>query len=191
MGDNSLRLQARIVEFVGQFAPGGLAAFTLDRELLCELHAIAMDGEPCAGKIRTEDVQIGSAVVLFMPPRWQEVEGHLQTMFEHIASAQSAAAPSALHVAAYALWRLCWIHPFDDGNGRTARAIAYALLCVGLGRPLPGSPAVPELIALNRYPYWDALRAADRAWAAGALDVSEMEQVLDDLAEQQIASATT
>lgn len=27
---------------------------------------------------------------------------------------------SPLHLAAYALWKLNWIHPFTDGNGRTA-----------------------------------------------------------------------
>jgi Fic family protein len=31
---------------------------------------------------------------------------------------------SAVHLCAYVLWRLNWIHPFGDGNGRTARAIA-------------------------------------------------------------------
>jgi hypothetical protein len=28
-------------------------------------------------------------------------------------------------LAAYGLWRLNWIHPFVEGNGRTARAVCY------------------------------------------------------------------
>src|SRR4051794_35819408 len=36
-------------------------------------------------------------------------------------------------LAAYALWRLNWIHLFVEGNGRTARAACYYLLCVKSG----------------------------------------------------------
>ena len=41
-------------------------------------------------------------------------------------------------LAAYALWRLNWIHPFVEGNGRTARAACYYLICMKAGRLLPG-----------------------------------------------------
>jgi hypothetical protein len=29
-----------------------------------------------------------------------------------------------LHLSAYVLWRINWIHPFADGNGRTARMLS-------------------------------------------------------------------
>src|SRR3569833_2104108 len=32
---------------------------------------------------------------------------------------------SAVSLAAFSLWRINWIHPFKNGNGRTARAFAY------------------------------------------------------------------
>jgi Fic family protein len=35
---------------------------------------------------------------------------------------------SPVHLSAYALWKLNWIHPFTDGNGRTARALSYLVL---------------------------------------------------------------
>jgi hypothetical protein len=91
-----------------------------------------------------------------------------------------------LHFSAYAMWRLNWIHPFADGNGRTARALSYLVLCVGLLRLLPGEMTIPERIARNKYPYWDALGAADRAWKAGWLDVGEMEDLIQALAIQQL-----
>ena len=47
---------------------------------------------------------------------------------------------------AYALWRLNWIHPFVEGNGRTARAACYYLICMRQGRLLPGRKIVPERI---------------------------------------------
>ena len=45
---------------------------------------------------------------------------------------------------AYALWRLNWIHPFIEGNGRTARAACYYLICLRNGGLLPGIKIVPE-----------------------------------------------
>lgn len=68
---------------------------------------------------------------------------------------------SALHLASYALWRLNWIHAFTDGNGRTSRAVSYLILCVRLGYRLPGTTTIPELIAIDRDPYYAALEAAD------------------------------
>ena len=97
-------------------------------------------------------------------------------------------ARSVFRRLAYALWRLNWIHPFGDGNGRTARAICDAILCVGFGRELPGTLTIHEQISNNRYPYWDALKAADRAWKDGALDVSEMETLIAVLLERQLGA---
>jgi len=124
--------------------------------------------------------------VLFEPPPWQEVPALLSQACSY--ATQSLRDGNVLHTAAYALWRLNWIHPFGDGNGRTARAITYAILCVGFGRMLPGTPTVAESITINPYPYWDALQAADRHWKRGKLDVSEMERVLSELVERQIGS---
>jgi fido (protein-threonine AMPylation protein) len=50
------------------------------------------------------------------------------------------------------MWRINWIHPFDDGNGRTARMASYAVLCVLLGYELPGTKAIFEQIAEHKTP---------------------------------------
>ncbi|MGO9060333.1 MAG: Fic family protein [Candidatus Binataceae bacterium] len=52
-----------------------------------------------------------------------------------------------IHIAAYLMWRINWIHPFDDGNGRTSRMASYVLLCIRLGYELPGTNAIFEQIA--------------------------------------------
>jgi Fic family protein len=91
-----------------------------------------------------------------------------------------------LNVPAYALWRLNWIHPFVEGNGRTARAACYYLLCMKQGRLLPGKKVVPERIRENRGPYYGALEAADAAWDEGNLDVSEMAEYLEGLLKGQL-----
>jgi len=92
---------------------------------------------------------------------------------------------TATEMAAYGLWRLNWIHPFIEGNGRTARAICYYLLCAKSGSLLPGRKIVPERIREDRAGYVAGLRAADRAWYEGNLDFSELEAYLARLLEAQ------
>ncbi|MBV9180292.1 MAG: Fic family protein [Acidobacteria bacterium] len=64
---------------------------------------------------------------------------------------------SAFHLAAYVMWRLNWIHPFVNGNGRTTRAVSYYVLCAKLEVYIPGVTTVPELIGHNKDPYYKAL----------------------------------
>jgi Fic family protein len=92
----------------------------------------------------------------------------------------------AIHLSAYVLWRLNWIHPFDDGNGRTARALAYFLLCARLGYRLPGTKTIPELIADNKTPYYAALEAADKAFEDGDVNVGDLETLLADRLAAQL-----
>jgi Fic family protein len=89
-------------------------------------------------------------------------------------------------LAAYGLWRLNWIHPFVEGNGRTARAACYYLLCVRSGALLPGRKILPERIRENRDGYEKALEAADLAWDEGNLDFTVMEDYLAALIQAQL-----
>src|SRR6266404_436512 len=78
---------------------------------------------------------------------------------------------------------------FDDGNGRTARAASYLVLCVKLGYRLPGKKSLVDLIVGNKPPYWAALEAADAAWADnGRIDVSALEDLLENLLGAQLVS---
>lgn len=86
---------------------------------------------------------------------------------------------SPIHLSAYALWRLNWIHPFVDGNGRTSRIVSYLVICAKLGYRLPGTNTIPEQISSNKTPYYHALESADRAWANNVVDVSELEALID------------
>ncbi|BDA82626.1 hypothetical protein Sa4125_01680 [Aureimonas sp. SA4125] len=93
---------------------------------------------------------------------------------------------NALHLAAYVMWRLNWIHPFADGNGRTSRVLAFVLLCNRIGFVLPGVPTFPDLIVDHRSDYEDALDAADAAYRDGSIDVSKMETLLESLVAKQL-----
>lgn len=92
-----------------------------------------------------------------------------------------------LHLAAYLMWRLNWIHPFADGNGRTSRMVSYVVLSIRAGAVLPGTPTIPDQIVDNRNPYFEALDAADSAYRGGRIDVSRMETLLAALLAKQLA----
>jgi len=86
------------------------------------------------------------------------------------------------------MWRLNWIHPFTDGNGRTSRALSYALLNLKLGYVIPGAPSIPAQIEKDNSHYIKALEMADAAETEGNVDVSEMEKMIRSMLAKQLLS---
>jgi Fic family protein len=126
------------------------------------LHELSIkDIYPCGGKYR--DARFGMKISdsKHEPANAANVPG---LMVDFIETCNDSKTP-ALARAAYALWRFNWIHPFAGGNGRTARATSYLLLCMDAGFMLPGVPSIPTLIANNRDGYLRALRKTDAAFA--------------------------
>jgi fido (protein-threonine AMPylation protein) len=128
------------------------------------------------GRFRQEPIYVGNHV----PPHFEKVPDLMDRFFSMIHENWTIV-DHPTELAGYALWRLNWIHPFVEGNGRTARAACYYLICLKYGQLLPGRKIVPERIRENRDPYVAALRAADRAWDEGTLDVSEIAKYLEVL----------
>jgi Fic family protein len=95
----------------------------------------------------------------------------------------------SIYTAAYSLWRINAIHPWAEANGRVSRSIAYVVLCVGMGRLLPGTVTIPELIARYRYDYQDGLKAADLAFKKGKIDLYLLTEQLEKYLDVQIQSA--
>ena len=102
---------------------------------------------------------------------------------------------TAIHLASYVLWRLNWIHPFADGNGRTARATSYLVLCAKLRALLPGPKTIPEQIIARRAEYYDALEAADaidannRNIGQSANTVVKLEELMKIMLADQLVSS--
>ena len=160
--------------------------FKLTPDAIRELQAAAVNGlEVGVGEFRTTPVKIdGTAHV---PPDAARIPALVDEMCAYVNERLSPA--QAVRLAAYTMWRLNWIHPFSNGNGRTSRAVSYLVMCVLLGARLPGKRTVPELIAENKQPYYKALDAADLACKNGKVDVSVMEQILTDALKLQITEA--
>ncbi|MEW5896355.1 MAG: Fic family protein [Nanoarchaeota archaeon] len=76
------------------------------------------------GRIRFFDVKIeGSKHV---PPRSEEVKKYLLNMYKWYSANKHKLHPFELATMIHA--KITWIHPFEDGNGRTSRAIMNWIL---------------------------------------------------------------
>ncbi len=133
------------------------------------------------GRYREGPIRVGNHV----PPHFNRVPALMDAFFSVIHENWTIVDhPTAL--AAFVLWNLNYIHPFIEGNGRTARAACYYLICMKQGKILGGRKTVPELIRENRAPYIAGLQAADRAYEKGQFDVSELASYLEGLLKIQV-----
>ena len=157
--------------------------FRLRPSTIQSLHRIAIqDIYVCAGNYRTAPVEIQGTA--HQPPPWQEVPKLVEDFCDYVNDNWASSTP--IHLAAYAMWKVNWIHPFAGGNGRTSRAVSYLCLCSKLGYRLPGTLTIPEQIVSNRQPYYEALDQADAAWAERRINVSRMEDLLGNMLARQL-----
>jgi len=161
-----------------------------DEAMLCHLHhagTLFLLADP--GQYRNMEVHVTKGdEVVHTPPVWPHVKGAMQNFFRELSSVWTSG--DALDVASYALWRINWVHPFRNGNGRTARAFAYACLSLRIGAVLPGRVTVIDLIMAERDQYEAALRAADEGWKEKYVpNLTPMKELLNDLLQRQIDSA--
>jgi len=98
----------------------------LNNRLLEKVNAILTKdtGVVYGGRIRFFDVKIeGSKHV---PPPNEEVKKHLLNMYKWYSANKNQLHPFELATMIHA--KLTWIHPFEDGNGRTSRTIMNWIL---------------------------------------------------------------
>ncbi len=159
--------------------------FALRVPLILDLQREAVAGiEAQAGQVRGTAVGITKSA--HRPPPAHLVLPYLTALCDYINDNWHER--TAFYLSAYAMWRLNWIHPFTDGNGRTSRALSYAILSIRLGYVLPGAPTIPQQIELDNGHYIRALEAADSAAAKGEEDVSEMEMMMRAMLARQLLS---
>ncbi len=185
--ENGLRQFNLALQFVRSYVKDKDRPFKLRTGPILQLHKATLDGlHRLAGTYRNTPVTIvGSR---HQPPEAAFVADEVQSMCEYVND--NWAAKSAAHLAAYVLWKMNWIHPFADGNGRTARAVSYVVFSVKLDSLLPGTPTIPEQIADDKQPYYKALELADIAWASDRIDVSALETLLSNMLAVQLLNAT-
>lgn len=164
--------------------------FKLRPSAIAGLNRCAIDGlDACAGTFRPGRVVINKSS--HQPPDSHLVSELVDDLCDYVN--ENWETHSAVHLAAMVMWRLNWIHPFTEGNGRTSRAVSYLVLCAHAKVLLAGSKTVAELIVENREPYYQALEAADAVYEKeGKLSsqtVLIMEELLTGLLATQLRTA--
>ncbi len=180
---NGLRQYDAGIKFIQTALDRG--AFKLRPSLILTLHREALAGvSSYAGNYRPAGVEIRGSK--HQPPSAHLVPELVEDLCDYVNEHSKTATP--IHLASYVMWRLNWIHPFADGNGRTSRITSYVVLSIQAGYVLPGTPTIPDQIVDNRIPYFDALDAADAAYSKGGLDVSKMEELIASLLANQLTT---
>lgn len=182
---NAVEQFDRVLDLIDQHVRDG-RPFRLRPSTILSLHSIALHGvHRMAGTYRNAAVQIAGSS--HQPPREHLVPSLIEEMCDWVEDNWRAA--SAIRLCAYVMWRLNWIHPFADGNGRTSRAVAYLVLCARAGDRLPGQLTIPEQIAASKEPYYQALEKSDAAANDAQPDLQILEGLLEDRLARQLASA--
>jgi Fic family protein len=144
-------------------------AFSWDRGLIVGLHDRAMAGRfgLGAGRVRTDaPVFIVNGLTgeqVFLPPPGEEVAAFLQQAGDRMQAghAHPAIAAAWIHVAVAA------IHPFKDGNGRSARILASLAMYRGLFQR-PEFTSLEEWWGRHLDDYYDLFECLGKEFTADA-----------------------
>ena len=161
--------------------------FRLRQGILMQLHAAALEGiHVLSGTFRNGPAKIDGSK--HEPPPVFQIAEEVADLCDHVNAEWGR--QSALYLSSYVMWRVNWIQPFADGNGRTSRAASYVVLNTKLDGLLPGTPTIPDLISADKAAYYDALEAADAAWRErSVVDVSQLERLIGEMLAKQLLNA--
>jgi Fic family protein len=144
---------------------------TLSRELLIELNAmvlknLALPDNVQPGQIRRHQV----GVARYRAPRAEDCPFLLGRLFEWLNGETFRPKPGMEIVyatirAIVAHLYLAWIHPFGDGNGRTARLVEFLIL-IASGVPTPACHVLSNHYNQTRTEYYRQLDAASKSGGA-------------------------
>ena len=152
---------------------------------VCYLHALCMNILiPNAGDYKTRQVWVGNHT----PPEADQIPRFMKEFVEELNEKWRSYDNNDgyFQIAAFALWRLNWIHPFPNGNGRTARSFSYFLMSMkaGINFPVKGGYSIRDLLQNKyRYEYVQALKEADNG------NIIPLEQLLEKLLKEQVSYA--
>ena len=167
--------------------PDKLPRISHDLIRTINLHAIAhLHPEP--GLYRTTQTYIvnqnqdGTEQIVFTPPSPEKVPTLMNQLLDTLNTDWFNMSPFL--TASMALWRINAIHPFTNGNGRTARAVCYYILCVKAGGLLTGNKNLVEILRTSphRQRYIAGLREADNG------NLANLAQLIREMVEIQLNS---
>ena len=137
----------------------------IDASFISHLHTMVVDGleregSKTPGTLRLENVSISGSA--HTPPEGMKVPELLDDLISFINTEQES--KYDLLKIAISHHRFAWIHPFDNGNGRMARLVTYAML-IKFGFPLDADGRIINptgLFCSDRNKYYEMLSDADQ-----------------------------
>ncbi len=154
---------------IAQAIVGPEATPQLSTELLCHYNRQVLEGlelkpDVVPGALRTHSVIVGS---VYRGAPAEDCRYLLDRMCQWLNQEFSVPSPAqrlpfAILKAAIAHLYLAWIHPFGDGNGRTARLLEFHIL-LEAGVPLPAAHLLSDHYNRTRGDYYRQLDAASKS----------------------------
>jgi Fic family protein len=149
------------------------------------LSGLELDEHVVPGEFRKTNVGVAN----YRAPDWQHVPALMKRMCEWLNETSFVA--SAEHPLAFGILRaimahlyIAWIHPFGDGNGRTARLIEFGML-VQAGVPTPAAHVLSNHYNRTRSQYYRELkRASDSGGDVVPFIQYSLQGFVDGLTEQ-------
>lgn len=128
-------------------------------ELIRQIHALVEHGKRAKPTPYRDGQNVireaGSNAIVYLPPEAKDVPGLMADIVKWISQAEKDGIPIPL-IAGMAHYQFVIIHPYYDGNGRTARLLATFILHRG-GYGLNGFISLEEYHARDLNGYYNAL----------------------------------
>lgn len=127
--------------------------YTLKEKDIFDVHSLVLENieSEFAGRYRNGQVRILGAN--FIPPNYVKISGLMKELVSH--ANENPEKLNQVELVAKFHHKFVWIHPFFDGNGRTARLLMNLLL-MKFGYP----PAI--ILKNNRKQYYRSLNLANK-----------------------------
>ncbi|ODN05094.1 Adenosine monophosphate-protein transferase FICD [Orchesella cincta] len=138
------------LRFINMSLVNRIGRISVDDILSIHKHLMGFVDPEEAGKFRRTQVYVGNHV----PPRPKDIASQMDQLIEWLNS-EEALSLHPIHYAAIAHYKLVYVHPFLDGNGRTSRLLMNWILMQA------DYPAV-IIRKQDRQLYYDHLNAANK-----------------------------
>ena len=179
--DIEIRNQVTVAEFLSEFVKNGRNRIT-EADFL-QIHALTIEGiYPCAGHYRDALTLVEITDTEHKPSHASQVRLDVFDMLEWLYG--NGVSQSPLHRAAFVLWKVNHIHPFNGGNGRVARSLAYLVMVTEVAPVFAGEP-LPAKLKARKDEYVLGLKAADKG------DLRLLQQLVLECFQQQVAEISS
>lgn len=151
----------------------------LEEKDIKTLHGISFLGQNKPTTYRDgQNVIRNGKLVVYIPPKAEDVPNLMKDLIEWINQSVKEELPIPF-IAGLAHYQIATIHPYYDGNGRTARLLA-TLILHKYGYDLKGIYSLEEYYAHNLQGYYDALTVGgDEDYYEGQRSTSDLTGFLD------------